>query len=101
MYTYQLTKRYGFHSITIKRLLEEAKQKNSNESKYIKECEEKKETVSSEFLLHLIRKKIEKKDYLGNFLVSGFPRNINDAEEWGKTFGWEAVVEGFMDFQVS
>jgi hypothetical protein len=30
-------------------------------------------------VLSLIRKKIEKHDYSGNYLISGYPRNIADA----------------------
>jgi hypothetical protein len=49
----------------------------------------------------LFRRQIEKKDYMGNFVVTGFPRNINDAVLWDKTFGWEVVVEAYMHFWVS
>ncbi len=49
----------------------------------------------------MFRKQIEKKDYMGNFVVTGFPRNINVAVLWDKTFGWEVVVEAYMHFWVS
>jgi hypothetical protein len=52
-------------------------------------------------VIYLFRKQIEKKDYVGNFAVTGFPRNINDAVLWDKTFGWEVVVETYMHFWVS
>ncbi len=92
-YTYEeLMKRYGLCHLSYMEVIEECKVKNNPDSKYLEECEKKKESPSSEFVIYLFRKRIEKRDYLGNFLITGFPRNINDALLWEKTFGWEVGV---------
>jgi hypothetical protein len=43
-----------------------------------------------------MKRKILKKQFKGNFLFSGFPNNIYDCQQWAKTFGWEAPVEGYI-----
>jgi adenylate kinase family enzyme len=101
-YTYEkFTKEYGLCHLSYRQVIEDCKLKTNPDSKYLQDCENKKELPSSEFIIYLLRKKIEKRDYLGNFLVTGFPRNINDAILWEKTFGWEVGVETYIHFCVS
>lgn len=47
-----------------------------------------------------MRKKIEKHDYRGGFLISGYPRTVEDAKEWDKFFGWETDVLGYLTFEI-
>lgn len=49
-------------------------------------------------VLGLIRKKIEKHDFRGCFLISGYPRTVSDAKEWDKIFGWETDILGYLTF---
>lgn len=54
-----------------------------------------------DIVLKLVRKKFEKHDYNGKFLISGYPRNISDAEEWDKYFGWETDILGYLTFEIN
>ncbi len=48
-----------------------------------------------------MRKKFEKQDYTGRFLLAGYPRNLSDVQQWEKHFGWETEILGYLSFEVS
>lgn len=61
---------------------------NTPEAEAIRKFSKDNKEIPPSLVLTLMRKKIEKHDYKGNFLISGYPRTVEDAKEWDKHFGW-------------
>ena len=33
-------------------------------------------------------------------MISGYPRTVEDAQQWDKHFGWETEILGYLTFEI-
>lgn len=74
-----ITKEYGINKISTGDILRSYIKKNKNIGKKIKNIIEKGKLVPDELIISIIKKEIKKDNFQKNFLLEGFPRNINQA----------------------
>jgi adenylate kinase len=87
-----LSKEYGIPQISTGDLLRSEMSKESEIGKKIKNVMGSGDLVSDDIVITLLRKRIKKEDCKNGFILDGFPRNINQAEELKKISGIDCVV---------
>ena len=79
-----ICEKYNLVHISTGDLLRESLKDNTEISRKIKEDMALGNLINDEIILDLIENRLIKKDIINGFVLDGFPRNINQAEEFNK-----------------